>query len=83
MVNQLCILNALSKFLPDLWLRDAEMMSVALMSDAMSVKTSSTDGPRGPRVGQGLLVLEILEQLHNVVDSRDLSMVILDRLWVK
>ncbi|KAJ3556564.1 hypothetical protein NM688_g1961 [Phlebia brevispora] len=77
-VNQLCILNALSKFVPDLWLRDAEMISVALMSDppGRSAQTS-TDGQlpvSKARIGQCLLMVELLEQLRNVNEAKDLVM---------
>ena len=80
MVTHLCILTAVAKYLPDLWLRDAEMMSVALMSDAIGTKSVDTpqDGrPRRgkPRIGQCVLVIELLEQLRVVAQAKDLLMV--------
>lgn len=79
-ITQLCFLNALAKVLPDFWFRDAEMMSVALMSDAAGkTPPTSTDGQlpvSKARVGQYVLMIELLEQLRAVTQSRDLGMVL-------
>ena len=79
-VNQLCTLTALAKFLPDLWLWDAEMMSVALLSDAGGNTTGSDTTQQGPqwskpRLGQCALLVELLDRLKSVTESRDLAIV--------
>ena len=79
-VNNLNVLNAVGRLLPELWIWDAEMMSVALMSDTIGGKPSPTLGEgesrwRRPRLGQCVLLVELLEHLHAVLDSRDLAMV--------
>lgn len=80
LVNQLSVLNALGKVLPDFWFRDVEMMSVALMSDAAGkVAPTAADGQlpvSKARIGQCLLMVELLEQLRAVTESRDLTMVL-------
>ncbi|KAI0792519.1 hypothetical protein C8Q75DRAFT_714346 [Abortiporus biennis] len=72
-VKQLCILNAVAKILPDLWTRDPEMMSVALMSDpASAVKNKTTTVTWGkPRLGQSVLALELVENLRSIRQGRD------------
>lgn len=79
MVNQLCILNALSKFVPDILTRDPEMMSVALVSDTVTMSQStSTDGGRPwgtPRIGQVALLVELIERLREVPGMKDMGFV--------
>ncbi|GJE94860.1 hypothetical protein PsYK624_110360 [Phanerochaete sordida] len=76
-VNQLCILNALSKFVPDILTRDAEMIAVALVSDTATMSQSTTtDGgkPWGvPRIGQTALLIELVERLRQVPLMRDMA----------
>ncbi|KAG6856950.1 hypothetical protein H0H87_011936 [Tephrocybe sp. NHM501043] len=60
-VNHLCVIVIVSKFLPDFWIRDAEMVSVALMSDG-SKKASGGGGKAWmkPRLGQAVIMLELI-----------------------
>ena len=77
-VNQLSILTALARFLPDLWLWDADMMSVALLSDA-SGSRSTSDTVEGslhrskPRLGQCALLMELLDRLHIINECREIG----------
>ncbi|OCH88423.1 hypothetical protein OBBRIDRAFT_734457 [Obba rivulosa] len=70
--NQLCILSILAKYIPDFWIRDADMMSVALMSSASAPKGRSDSGPAPkPRIGQLLLFLELIAHLRDLRETRD------------
>ncbi|GBE83781.1 hypothetical protein SCP_0508370 [Sparassis crispa] len=74
--NQICVLTAVSKYLPDFWFRDADMMAVALMSDATAMKVKQqVEGPAWgkPRIGQSVLLLELIEHLRTVRQSKDLG----------
>ncbi|KIP07274.1 hypothetical protein PHLGIDRAFT_105851 [Phlebiopsis gigantea 11061_1 CR5-6] len=80
-VNQLCILNALSKLVPDIFTRDPDMMAIALVNDtttmSMSAATSS-DGARAwgtPRIGQVALLVELVDRFQHAHDAKDLAMV--------
>ena len=86
-VNQLCIVNALSKFVPDILTSDPDMMSIALVSDTSTLSMSLTASgsldsgrPRGvPRIGQVALLVELIDRLQQVYDTKDLTLVRL--LW--
>ncbi|GLB42281.1 putative ion transmembrane transport [Lyophyllum shimeji] len=62
-VNHLCVIVIVSKFLPDYWIRDAEMMSVALMSDG-GRRVDASDSANGTwmkaRLGQAVVMLELI-----------------------
>ena len=78
--SQLCIINVLSRFMPDFLTRDAEMMCVALVNEAASTSISSTPngGSKGmvmPRIGQAALLVELIERLRQVHHERDLAVV--------
>ena len=74
-VNQVCILNTLTKLVQDFWTRDPEMISVALMSDATtSVKGKSPAGRvtwGTPRFGQSMLLIELIDYVKSVRQSGD------------
>lgn len=82
-VAQLCILNALSTFVPDIFTRDADMMAVALVNDTatMSAAGSNSDLVDGskpwgvPRIGQVALLVELVDRFQQVHDARDLTAV--------
>jgi hypothetical protein len=71
--NHLAILIALSRFLPDFWTRDAEMLSVALMSDAgggRNLKGNADAGEQGVpwsqlRLGQSVLLMELVGRMRS------------------
>jgi len=66
--NYLAILTVISRFLPDFWIRDAEMISVALMSDGTS-KPSETKGVWGKaRLGQSALLVELIGRVQAMRD---------------
>jgi hypothetical protein len=76
-VQQMTILKAISKFMPDLWTRDSDMISVALTSSVqMSRSTSKGEHSSQLRIGQLALTLEVAEQLRIARNTKDLSVVI-------
>lgn len=62
--NYLAILTVISRFLPDFWTRDAEMISVALMSDAAKKPTAEKATWGKARLGQSALIVELIGRLH-------------------
>ncbi|TDL25147.1 hypothetical protein BD410DRAFT_784972 [Rickenella mellea] len=71
-MHQLAILVALTRFMPDFWTRDAEMMSVALMSDP-GAGIGKGKGKEGEapimgkaRLGQSILLLELTCRLRDL-----------------
>ncbi|OSC98071.1 hypothetical protein PYCCODRAFT_1375895 [Trametes coccinea BRFM310] len=74
--NQLCGLYAISRFYPGLWTHDAEMMSIALMTDPKTARTATSEqggeASKGKaRYGQLVLVVELLQHLKQVRQLRD------------
>ena len=65
-VNHLCAMVIVSKFLPDFWTRDAEMMAVALMSDVGGKKSEDPGSSSWTkaRLGQCVLLVELIERLQ-------------------
>ena len=70
-IRQLGILAALSRFMPDLWVRDPEMMSVVLMSDPEGggFKMKEKEGYRPTaasraRLGQTIVLLELIGRIR-------------------
>lgn len=81
-MNHLCIITALSKFQPDLWWRNSEMMSIVLTtSDVGGRKATSNGDAASPswgtaRLGQLVLCLELtgkLQKLRHVKDQSSVS----------
>ncbi|KAJ6557945.1 hypothetical protein B0H19DRAFT_1149145 [Mycena capillaripes] len=77
-LNHLCGITAVARFLPDFWTRDAEMMSVALMSGAGGSKSSATTPDAAPgwgtaRLGQSLLLVEMIGRIQAVRRIKDRS----------
>ncbi|KAF9062414.1 hypothetical protein BDP27DRAFT_1368816, partial [Rhodocollybia butyracea] len=81
-VNHLCTLTALARFMPDLWIKDAEMMSIAIMSDGgpKSKKPASeatkhlsrSVKPWGiARLGQSVLLVELIAQVQGIRRARE------------
>lgn len=74
LATQICVMNCLARYLADFWCRDAEMMSVALTSEpAGSKKPAPGEGPvwGKARVGQSILLLELIEFLRVVRRTQD------------
>lgn len=66
-LNHLRVLTAISKFLPDVWMRDAEMVAVALLSDPGAKANNGTAPTWGiPRLGQSVILMEIISSLQTV-----------------
>ncbi|KAH9946910.1 hypothetical protein B0H21DRAFT_857417 [Amylocystis lapponica] len=73
--NQICTLNTIVRFLPDFWARDADMISVALMSGPDGAKAKvAGEGPTWGkvRIGQSVLLVELIEYLRDVRQAKDL-----------
>jgi hypothetical protein len=62
--NYLAILSIISRFLPGFWTRDAEMVSVALMSDGTNKSSESKPTWGKARLGQSALLVELIDQAH-------------------
>ncbi|KAI0077367.1 hypothetical protein K474DRAFT_1751763 [Panus rudis PR-1116 ss-1] len=78
--NHLLTLTALSKFLPDFWTRDVEMISVALLSDSATAKgkgTASSVPVWGKvRLGQCALLVELINHFQYVRQAKDMSLTV-------
>ncbi|KAJ7468081.1 hypothetical protein FB451DRAFT_1401336 [Mycena latifolia] len=74
-LNHLCALTAIARFLPDFWTRDAEMMSVALMSGATKARSPTEADPEPgwgtARVGQSVLLVEMIGRIQAVRRAKD------------
>ena len=76
-VNHLCVMVIVSKFLPDFWTRDVEMMSIALMSD-VGGKKSEDPGSMSwtkARLGQCVLLVELIGHLQTARHQKEESSV--------
>ncbi|KIL62712.1 hypothetical protein M378DRAFT_80770 [Amanita muscaria Koide BX008] len=63
-IIHLCALTAINKFVPDFWLRDAEMLSIALIND-IGKKTDAMPGKVKPaRLGQLVVLVELIGQIQ-------------------
>lgn len=76
--SHLCVITILSKFLSDFWTRDAEMMSVALMSGASG--GTNKEPLRVPtwgtaRLGQCVLLVELIGHIQAVRRAKEASLV--------
>ncbi|KAG7448488.1 uncharacterized protein BT62DRAFT_929572 [Guyanagaster necrorhizus] len=71
-VNHLCTITIMSRFLPDFWVRDAEMISVAVMSDIggggdANGKGKAKEGAWGnARLGQSVLLVELIGKVQGI-----------------
>lgn len=71
MSRQIATLTTLGRFMPNFWTSDAEMLSVALMSDPGSNtigKGKTKEGEKVPwakqRLGQTMILLEVIVNLR-------------------
>ncbi|KAJ3966535.1 hypothetical protein EV361DRAFT_934787 [Lentinula raphanica] len=76
-VNHLCTLTALARFMPEFWIKDAEMISIALMGDMNMKNLKETPGTAKPwgtaRLGQSVLIVEIISQVQSMRRARESS----------
>ncbi|KAG6850090.1 hypothetical protein H0H93_001223 [Arthromyces matolae] len=71
-VNHLCIICIVSKFLPDFWIRDAEMVSIALMSDGgKKVPEADRKTWAKPRLGQAVVMLELIAFIQSARHEKE------------
>ncbi|CCL98233.1 uncharacterized protein FIBRA_00227 [Fibroporia radiculosa] len=71
---QICVLNCLARYQSDFWCRDAEMMSVAIMSDPAGMKSRPEIANSlwaKPRIGQSALLLELIAFLRALRSTKD------------
>ena len=81
MAMQLQTLSIISKYMPNFWTRDPEMMAVALMSDASGSKNRIPPNTAPVfRLGQSVLLVELIEQLRVIRESKDMRLVCLFHL---
>jgi hypothetical protein len=82
-VNHLCTLEVHSKYVTDYWLRDVEMMCVALMGNA----GASSDDPGMPgqwgvaRLGQLVLLVELIGKIQGVRHDKEAAANVSFRLF--
>ncbi|KDQ15355.1 hypothetical protein BOTBODRAFT_131132 [Botryobasidium botryosum FD-172 SS1] len=75
-VDQLRILDALALYIPAFWVTNAEMMAVALMSDAGSGKNKEkAEGGdvsiwSSARIGQCVILLELIGNVRRLVEQK-------------
>lgn len=78
-VNHLCTITIISRFLPDFWIRDAEMISVAVMSDIggsgdANGKGKAKEGAWGnARLGQSVLLVELIGKIQGIRRDKENS----------
>lgn len=70
----------LSKFLPDFWTRDAEMMAVALMGDVVRKKDTMSENAgraswKNASLGQCVLLVELIGRLQAARHQKEASLV--------
>lgn len=71
-LNHLCALTAIARFLPDFWTRDAEMMSVALLSGGKAGAGNDVVPVWGTaRIGQSVLLVEMIGRIQAVRHAKD------------
>ncbi|KAF8583270.1 hypothetical protein K439DRAFT_1349020 [Ramaria rubella] len=75
-VGHLSVVSALARHLPEFWIRDSEMVSVALMSDIGSAvgKGKAKEGHLVPwaklRIGQSLIMLELIRCVKALTNEK-------------
>ncbi|KAJ6487732.1 hypothetical protein C8R45DRAFT_255150 [Mycena sanguinolenta] len=74
-INHLCGITAVARFLSDFWTRDAEMMSVVLMSGAKSTLPPPDAAPvwAPARLGQSVLLMEMIGRIQSIRRMKDNS----------
>ena len=75
--NQVCALYAIARVYPGFWTHDAEMISIALMSDP-GTRSATQDGQpvkAKARFGQMVLMVELVNHLRQVRHAKDAAAV--------
>lgn len=67
-INHLCTITVYSKYVEDFWIRDPEMLSMALLSDTGSVKATVSHDVQWAiaRIGQSVLMVEFIHRLQDL-----------------
>ncbi|CAA7264275.1 unnamed protein product [Cyclocybe aegerita] len=71
-VNHLCTLQVHAKYVKDYWIRDVEMMCVALLGEAGSTPSGNMEGQWGSvRLGQLVLLVELIGKVQDVRHEKE------------
>ncbi|KAJ3513514.1 hypothetical protein NLJ89_g2905 [Agrocybe chaxingu] len=71
-VNHLCTLQVHAKYVKDYWIRDVEMMCVALLGEAGSAPSGNMEGQWGNvRLGQLVLLVELIGKVQDVRHEKE------------
>jgi hypothetical protein len=74
-LNHLRTIAMVARYLPSFWIRDAEMLLVALMSDSGSIERGSQDkvGPSWgeARLGQLVVLIELIAHVQATRQEKD------------
>lgn len=65
-INHLCTFTAIGKYVPDYWIRNAEMISVALVSDVSKTDVEEPVFPtlKSAQLGQMIILIELICQVQ-------------------
>lgn len=71
-VNHLCTIQVHAKYIKDYWLRDIEMLCVALLSDIGNVEAGAMEGAWGTaRLGQLVLLVELIGKIQSIRHEKE------------
>ncbi|ESK89667.1 unc-80-like protein [Moniliophthora roreri MCA 2997] len=77
--NHLCSLVGIARWLPDFWVRDAEMIAVAVMSDLSGKGKNQSSSPVSERkefavasLGQSVILVEIISKIQKARKEREI-----------
>ncbi|HEV7736343.1 MAG TPA: hypothetical protein VGO47_03085 [Chlamydiales bacterium] len=74
LIGQLSVVIVLARHLPSFWIRDAEMISIAVLSDASRNKAKTTGDADSPwarlRIGQSLILVELLRGIRQITKTK-------------
>jgi hypothetical protein len=74
-LNHLRTIAMVARYLPSFWIRDAEMLLVALMSDSSSIERDSQDSVDPPwgqaRLGQLVVLIELIAHIQVTRQDKD------------
>ncbi|KDR72729.1 hypothetical protein GALMADRAFT_228996 [Galerina marginata CBS 339.88] len=73
-VNQFCTIRVHSKYVEDYWVRDMEMICIAVLGDGANAKPGGTEGRWGiARLGQLVLLAELIGKIQKMRHEKEAS----------
>lgn len=65
-MDHLCTFTAIGKYIPDYWIRNAEMICVALVSDVSKADVDQPELPtlKSAQLGQMIILIELICQVQ-------------------